>query len=78
MLGNGPNYSVRIGRTNQDAKEVAKNSMQALGQVLAYTTVHDDIAFDKVVQVCLKAGSSPELPVFNQLSPKDIASYYAE
>jgi len=45
--------------------------------VLAYTTVHDDIGFDRVVQVCLKAGSSPELPVFNQLMPEDIASFYA-
>lgn len=29
-LGNGPNYSVKVGRTNQDPKEVAKNSQSAL------------------------------------------------
>jgi hypothetical protein len=39
--------------------------------------VHDEIAFDKVVQVSMKAGSSPELPLFNQLAAEDIAAYYA-
>jgi hypothetical protein len=39
--------------------------------------VHDDIGFDKVVQVSLKAGKSPELPVFTHLSAEDLAAYYA-
>ena len=26
-LGNGPNYSVRVGRTNQDAKDIANNAL---------------------------------------------------
>jgi ribosomal protein L1 len=30
MQGNGPNYSVRIGRVSQDAKQVAKNAEEAL------------------------------------------------
>lgn len=45
--------------------------------MLAYATVHDEIGFDKVVQVSLKAGKSPELPVWNQLSAEDLAAYYA-
>jgi hypothetical protein len=75
-LGNGPNYSLRVGKTNQDAKEVARNVQSALAQALAYTTVHDEITFDKVVQVSLKTSSSPELPIFNQLAPEDIAAFY--
>ena len=46
MLGNGPNYSVKVGMTFQKAKAVADNAMQALTQTLAYATVHDDIQFD--------------------------------
>jgi len=40
-LGNGPNYSVRVGKTFQQAKDIAQNTLQALGQALAYATVHD-------------------------------------
>ena len=31
MLGNGPNYSVKVGKTFQQAKDVAQNAMSALG-----------------------------------------------
>ena len=30
-LGNGPNYSVRVGKTFQKDKDVGKNTLQALG-----------------------------------------------
>lgn len=30
-LGNGPNYSVRVGKTFQTPKDIAQNTMQALG-----------------------------------------------
>jgi hypothetical protein len=56
---------------------VAKNSLQALCHALAYATVHEEIAFDKLTQVSLRSGTSPELPVLNQLSPEDIAAFYA-
>ena len=63
--GNGPNYSLKVGRTSQDAKDIAENIETALGQVLAYVTHHDDIKFTKVQSVSVKVGDSPELPVFN-------------
>lgn len=31
MLGNGPNYSIRVGKTFQKDKEVGKNTLTALG-----------------------------------------------
>ena len=43
--------------------------------MLAYATVHDDISFDKVVQVSIKTSSSPELPVLNQLTQQDLQAY---
>ena len=74
-LGNGPNYSVRIGKTSQKPNEVGLNAQEALANALAYTTVFDDIAFDQVCQVAVKVGDSPELPVYNYLSQEDIEAY---
>lgn len=34
--GNGPNYSVKVGRTNQDPKEIAENVEYALSYALGY------------------------------------------
>lgn len=71
-LGNGPNYSVRVGKTFQAPKEIAQNTMQALGQAIAYATVHDEIDFERVCQISMRVGSSPELPVYNHFSQDDM------
>lgn len=65
MLGNGPNYSLRVGRTSQEAGSVAENVEQVLPFALAYATVHDDIKFSNIQSISLKVGESPELPIFN-------------
>lgn len=44
-LGNGPNYSVRVGKTFQKEKDIGKNTLECLGQAIAYATVHDQIDF---------------------------------
>ena len=49
--------------------------MEALGQALAYATVHDDIAFDAVCQITVRVGTSPELPVYNHFDETDLAAY---
>jgi hypothetical protein len=48
MQGNGPNYSIRVGRTSQDAGSIAENIEQALPFALAYVCAHDDIKFSSV------------------------------
>ena len=48
MAGNGPNYSVKIGRISQDAKEIAKNVAASLPTVLGHLTCWDDIDFSHV------------------------------
>lgn len=77
-LGNGPNYSVRVGKTFQKEKEIGQNAIKALGQALAYATVHDDIDFEAVSQVTMRVGSSPELPVYNHFSEADLNAWMAE
>lgn len=74
-LGNGPNYSVRVGKTFQKEKDIGQNAIKALGQALAYATVHDDIDFEAVSQVTMRVGSSPELPVYNNFSEADLNAW---
>ena len=75
MQGNGPNYSIRVGRTTQDAGNIAENIEQSLPFALAYVCAHDDIKFSSVQQISVKVGESPELPIFNQLQKSEILSY---
>ena len=77
MQGNGPNYSIRIGRTSQEANHIAENIEQSLPYALAYVTAHDDIKFSSVQSISVKVGESPELPIFNQLQKSEILSYIA-
>jgi hypothetical protein len=48
MKGNGPNYTLKVGRTNQDEKEIADNIESALPKAIAYVTMKDDIKFVKL------------------------------
>ena len=75
MQGNGPNYSVRVGRTSQDAGKIAENIEQVLPYALSYVCAHDDIKFSSIQQISVKVGESPELPIFNQLEKSDILSF---
>ena len=48
IAGNGPYYSLPIGRISQDSKDIAKNVESALSQVLGYVTCWDNLGFDHV------------------------------
>ena len=43
LAGNGPNYSLKIGKVSQEAADVNKNIQEALSKVLGYVTCWDDI-----------------------------------
>ena len=77
IQGNGPNYSLKIGRSSQDPKDIAENVENALPYALGYITAHDDIKFSKIQSISLKVGESPELPIFNQLQQSEILAYLA-
>lgn len=78
MLGNGPNYSIRAGRTNQDAGKIAENIEQILPFALAYATEKDNIEFSHIQSITVKVGESPELPIFNQLQQGEVLNYIRE
>jgi hypothetical protein len=48
----------------------------ALEKALAHVTVWDQIPFDSVSQITIKAGESPELPVYNFLSEEDLKAKF--
>ena len=78
MLGNGPNYSLRAGRTSQEAAKVAENIEEILPYALAYATAKDDIEFSHIQSISLKVGESPELPIFNQLQKEEVLNFISE
>jgi len=75
IQGNGPNYSLKIGRSSQDSKSIAENIEQALPYALAYAACHDGIKFSKIQNISVKVGEAPELPIFNQLQKSEILAY---
>jgi len=48
IAGNGPNYSLPIGKISQDSKDIAKNVESALAPALGYLTCWDNLGFDHV------------------------------
>ena len=76
--GNGPNYSLKVGRTSQAAAHVADNIESALPYALAYVSVHDDIKFSSIQSISVKVGESPELPIYNNLQQSEILSFISE
>lgn len=74
-MGNGPNYSCRVGKISQDAKDIVKNTEVALSNILGYTCCWDKIAFSSVCQISLKVGDSIELPVYNHFEDAELDAY---
>jgi len=77
MAGNGPNYTLKIGRVSQDAKDIVKNIMTALPKVLGSLSCWDSIGFDKVQQISLKVDDKVDLPIYNYLAKEDVEMYVA-
>jgi len=59
MMGNGPNYSVRVGNTEQKPKDVVANAEEALEKALGHVTVWDEIDVNQISQITMGAGGSP-------------------
>lgn len=63
-MGNGPNYALRIGRTDMKVKEIAENVVEALPQMLAHIMFRDEIKTTKIQQISLRLTDSVDLPIF--------------
>ncbi len=72
IQGNGPNYSIRIGKSSQKASDVAENIEQSLPFALAYVCAYDEIKFSDIQSISVKLGESPDLPILNQLKKSEV------
>ena len=63
MLGNGPVYTAKIGRTSMDVKELVKNVMRGAYGLVAHI-LDGTITADQVRQISIKTYNSPSLPIY--------------
>lgn len=67
MLGNGPVYTIKVGKTTMTARELVKNIMHgAYG--LAANLLDNNIKPEHIRSIAIKTYNSPSLPVYNYLT----------
>jgi ribosome biogenesis protein UTP30 len=64
-MGNGPNYALRVARTDQTSEEAVANIIAAIPQMLGYITMRDSIKMSRVQAISLKMTNSIDLPIFH-------------
>jgi hypothetical protein len=75
MLGNGPVYTLKIGRLNMPNPALVKNIMQ--GAYRFISQICEEVGVDQVRQVSLKSYNSPSLPIYNHISQEEVKVYLA-
>lgn len=67
MLGNGPVYTIKIGKTKMTARELVKNIMH--GSYSLISNILDNVVGpENIRQICIKTYNSPSLPLYNYLT----------
>ena len=74
MLGNGPHYSLPVGRSSFNLMDNVHNVMQAIYSVIAYI-LGAEIPYEKVLSISLKTANSVELPIYNHLEQDYLHAY---
>lgn len=73
MIGNGPVYTLKVGRFDMSNADLVKNIMRATYRFLPH--ILEGVTADKVRQISLKGFNSPSLPIYNYVSTEEIAAY---
>ena len=74
MMGNGPVYSLKIGRISQDTSALVKNIMRGVYRVIPHILTKD-LAPSVIRQITIKTFNSPSLPIYNYLGEKEAQAY---
>lgn len=74
MMGNGPVYSLKIGRITMETSELVKNIMRGVYRVIPHILGHD-LSPSDIRQITLKTFNSPSLPIYNYLDKKYVDGY---
>ena len=79
MLGNGPNFSMKIGRVNSSVEDTLKNIRIALMKAVTYIIMNDGIKHSRVQKITLHTPlldkKGLDLPIFNQLTKEEVNAY---
>lgn len=75
-MGNGPVYTIKVGRTNMVTKDLVKNIINGAYNLIAQITSSDNnVQPDNIRQIGIKTHNSPCLPIFNNLSKTELKAY---
>lgn len=74
MMGNGPVYSLKIGRISMDKAELVKNIMRGVYRVIPHILTKD-LAPSAIRQITIKTFNSPSLPIYNFLGEKEAQAF---
>lgn len=76
MMGNGPVYTIKVGRTNMIVKDLVKNIIHGAYNLIAQITSADSkIDAESIRQISIKTHNSPSLPIYNHLSVAEMKAY---
>ena len=75
MLGNGPVYTLKIGRLDMDTSALVQNIMRGAYRFLPH--ILEGVGADQVRQIAIKGYNSPSLPIYNHISAEEVAIYKA-
>jgi len=67
-MSNGPNYGLKVGRTDMDAKDLVKNIHSAALTLVAHLLEQGKLDWENVRRISLKTSSSPSLPLYSHLT----------
>jgi len=73
MLGNGPVYTLKVGRIDMTTPELVKNIIQATYKFLPH--ILEEVGVEQVRQISIKGYNSPSLPIYNYISPEEAQVY---
>lgn len=73
MMGNGPVYTLKVGRLDMTDADLVKNIMRGIYRFLPY--ILEEVKVDKVRQISIKGSNSPSLPIYNYISAEEVAIY---
>lgn len=74
IMGNGPVYTVKVGRISMQVKDLVKNIMHGVYNTIPHI-LKECVKHTSVRCVSIKTYNSISLPIFNQLTQEEITAY---
>lgn len=74
MMGNGPVYTIKIGRVEMNTRDLVKNVMHGAYGLIS-NILGSGVQPEHIRQISIKSYNSPSLPIYNFISAEEIKSY---